>query len=97
MTTDINPLAMMAAAPQTNVKTTSGSWFEAMAQAWGESLDRQANLIQQKSDTLNTGSDLPSSITELSTESLKLGFLSNSSHTAISSTGDALKTMAQKT
>lgn len=95
---DINPLTVMATTPQSSsTRNTSGSWFEAMAQAWGESLDKQASVIEEKSNALKDGgSDLPSTITELSTESLRMGFLSNSSHTAISSAGDALKTMAQK-
>lgn len=42
------------------------------------------------------GDDKPSTLTLMSAESLKMGFLSNSSHTALSSTGEALKTLAQK-
>ena len=96
MSNSINPLSVMAVAPTTTSKSTSGSWYEAMSQAWGETLDRQATKIEDVSALIKDGDDKPATITQLSTESLKMGFLSNSSHTSISSTGEALKTMAQK-
>ena len=98
MSNYVNPLALIAAAPMTQQKGTSGSgsWFEAMAQAWGQALDKQADVIQQKSDAISGGNDTPSSITALTSESLKMSFLSNSSHTSISTVGQALDTMARK-
>lgn len=96
MSNSINPLSVMAVAPTTGSKNTSGSWYEAMSQAWGETLDKQATKIESVSQLIKEGDDKPATITQLSTESLKMGFLSNSSHTSISSTGEALKTMAQK-
>jgi len=92
-------LASVAATPMTQQKNANGSgttWFEAMAEAWGQALDRQADTIQQKSDALNSVDDSPSAITALTSESLKMSFLSNSSHTAISTVGSALETMARK-
>ncbi len=74
-----------------------GSWFEAMAEAWGQALDRQASRIETQSTQLgDQGIDSPAAITQLTAESLKMTFLSNSSHTALSSTGSALETMARK-
>lgn len=76
---------------------TSDSWFEAFAQAWGKALDNQAATIEQRSDVLaNDGGDNPSAITELTAESLKMSFLSNSSHSSLDSVGKALETMARK-
>jgi hypothetical protein len=81
------------------------SWFEAMADAWGKALDTQAERIRVKSeeignaeDTTNVdqAKDSPQDITELTAMSLKMSFLSSSSHTAISSVGSALETMARK-
>ncbi|HET9646393.1 MAG TPA: hypothetical protein VFP68_24240 [Burkholderiaceae bacterium] len=93
----LNPLmSTVAAAPMSTDKKVSGTWFEAMAQAWGQTLDKQASLIQQKSDAISNGDDTPAAITDLTTQSLKMGFLSNSSHTAISSVGSGLETMARK-
>lgn len=78
-------------------KTTEGSWFEAMADAWGKALDRQAGRIETQSTQLgDQGIDTPAAVTQLTAESLKMTFLSNSSHTALSSTGSALETMARK-
>ena len=97
MTQYVNPLSLVAATPMTqNKSSNSSSWFEAMAQAWGQALDNQANTIQQKSDAVAAGNDTPSAVTELTTESLRMSFLSNSSHTSISTVGQALETMARK-
>lgn len=99
MSNFVNPLlSVIAAAPLPQKKDTNGSssFFEAMARAWGQALDKQADLIQQKSDAISGGDDSPSALTELTTQSLKMSFLSNSSHTSISSVGQALDTMARK-
>lgn len=98
----LNTLALVAAVPLSSTKggggaSSGGSFFEAMARAWGQALDNQAGLIQQKSEAINAaGNDNPSAITELTTESLRMSFLSNSSSTSISSVGQALETMARK-
>ncbi len=97
MTATINPLSVMATAPATTSKKEgSGTWYQAMAEAWGQTLDKQAATIETLSGEIGSGSDNPATLTIMSAESLKMGFLSQSSHTALSSTGEALKTMAQK-
>ncbi len=95
-TSNVNPLSVMATAPSTTKKEGSGTWYQAMAEAWGQTLDKQASTIEKLSGEIGSGSDNPATLTIMSAESLKMGFLSQSSHTALSSTGDALKTMAQK-
>jgi hypothetical protein len=94
MSNYVNSLSSIAATPMTQQKNGQGggSWFEAMAQAWGQALDKQAGEIQQRSG----GDDTPAAVTALTTESLKMTFLSNSSHTSISTVGQALDTMARK-
>lgn len=77
-------------------KKGSGSWYEAMAEAWGEALDKQANTIVEMGSSLEAGDDTPSRITQLTAESLRMGFLSNSSHTSLTSVASALETMARK-
>ena len=100
MSNYVNPMSLIALAPMSQQKGVngggSGSWFEALAQAWGQALDKQAATIQQQSDVISGGNDTPAAITELSTQSLKMSFLSNSSHTSISTVGQALETMARK-
>jgi hypothetical protein len=99
MSNPVNPLTVIAAAPLTTSRTStsrSSSFFEAMARAWGEALDKQADTIQQQSDAISAGDDRPQAITELTAQSLKMGFLSNSSHSSISSVGEGLNTMARK-
>ena len=101
----VNPMSVLAAAPLTtrpNGNGTgpagqTGAWFKAMADAWGQALDHQADIISQKSDVIaNGGGDSPSSITELTTESLKMGFLSQNAQTSISTGGEAFQTLARK-
>lgn len=89
----------VAASPLTSDKRNSseGSWFEAMAEAWGKALDKQAANIETQSAQLgDQGVDTPAAVTKLTAESLKMSFLSNSSHTALSSVGTSLETMARK-
>lgn len=90
-------LNTLAAAPTTSQgKTSGGSWFEAMADAWGQALDKQASDIETKSAAVGAGGDKPADVTELTAMSLKMSFLASSSHTAISTVGSALETMARK-
>jgi hypothetical protein len=96
MIQNVNPLAMLATAPATTDPSSDGTWFQAMADAWGKTLDSQAARIETLSGQIGAGGDQPSALTQMSAESLKMSFLSQSSHTAITSTGEALKTMAQK-
>jgi len=99
MSQSINPLSMLASTPTSGKggdKAKSGHWFEAMAEAWGEVLDQQAGKIEDLAGKISGGDDQPATVTQLTAESLKMGFLSNSSHTALSSVGSALETMARK-
>ncbi len=75
---------------------TNASWFEVMAEAWGKALDDQANRIIDTADLLNDGLENPSVVNRLQAESLRMQFLSNASHTAITSVGSALETIARK-
>jgi hypothetical protein len=98
-TTPINPLSMMATAPLTTTggdSNSSGSWFDAMAQAWSKTLDDQANRITTMSDAIGGGNDDPEAVTELTAETLRMSYLSESSHTSLTAVGSALETMARK-
>jgi len=92
----LNVLAATPASGASNSNKSSSSWFEAMADAWGKTLDSQANRIETLATDIGGGADTPSSITTLTAESLKMGFISNSSHTSLTSVGTALETMARK-
>ena len=75
----------------------NGSWFEAMADAWGKALDAKADAITTKSAAMSDGGEnKPADVTQLTAMSLEMGFLSNASHTALSAVGSALETMARK-
>jgi hypothetical protein len=94
-------LSTMATAPlagnRMNKGENPGTWFEALADAWGQTLDGQASRIEQMSNSVGQGGgDNPSQITQLTAESLKMSFLSNSSSSSIDSVGKALETMARK-
>lgn len=79
-----------------NTSKRDSSWFEAMADAWGKALDNQANKISDMSNELVDGIDSPRQVSLLTAESLRMQFLSNSSHTAITAVGSSLETMARK-
>jgi hypothetical protein len=97
MNDNFNPLSLIATAPLAMKKDDkAGSWYQAMAEAWGKTLDKQASSLETMSERIGGGDDQPSTLTLLSAESMKMTFLANSSHTSLSSTGEALKTMAQK-
>jgi hypothetical protein len=101
MTTTVNQAQLtqlvLASTLTPPTKTTSGNFFEALARAWGEALDKQAQVIQEKSAVLNQdGSDTPGAMTELTAESAKISFMANSSHTSMSESAEALKAVAQK-
>ncbi len=74
----------------------SGSWFEAMASAWGEALNRQADKVIDRTNNLSESGDQPSDIALLSAETFRFQYLSNASHTSLVSTGTALDTLARK-
>ena len=73
-----------------------GSWFEAMADAWGEALNTQAARLENLSEVVANGGDTPADLSTLTAESLRMGFMSNSSHTALTSVGSALESLARK-
>ncbi|PID42783.1 MAG: hypothetical protein CSA52_00965 [Gammaproteobacteria bacterium] len=73
------------------------SWYEAMASAWGETLDQQAEKITTLSQEIGgQGQDDPGTITMLSAESMRMQFLSNNAANATSSVGKSLETLARK-
>jgi hypothetical protein len=74
----------------------SGSWYEAMSKAWGQTLDTQAARITSLSDTIGTGGDQPSNMVKLTAESLKMQFLSNNAATSQNSVGQALETLGKR-
>jgi hypothetical protein len=98
MSQNVNPLSMLAAAPGMGTSKAEGGskWYEAMADAWGKTLDAKATDIEAIAAKISAGDDKPGTITQMSTMSLQMGFLSQSAHTSVSSVGAALETMARK-
>ncbi|MBX7482754.1 hypothetical protein [Qipengyuania qiaonensis] len=96
--TDVNTqLGNLAAAPATGqTRRATSNWFEAFASAWGSALDNQASKIEARADQLTEGSDTPSQITMLTADSMRMSFMSQSSHTSLDSVSKALETMARK-
>jgi hypothetical protein len=88
----------IAASPSVGSNSRSRNWFEAFASAWGNALDKQADVIVQKSEALGgeQGADRPSDITVLTAESMRMSFLAQSSHSSLDSISKALETMARK-
>lgn len=96
MTDVTTQLGSLAATPATGTNSRKSNWFEAFASAWGSALDNQANRISARSDMLKDGGDTPSQITMLTAESMRMSFMSQSSHSSLDSVSKALETMARK-
>lgn len=96
----VNALSTIAASPLTsgnNSARDEKSWFEALSEAWGDTLDQQADKLIALSEQIGPdGNDKPSILAELSAESQRMGFMSNAQSTSVNSVGEALKTMARK-
>jgi hypothetical protein len=87
-------LSLSPAAPSA---TDTKSWYEAMAKAWGQALNQQAQVITQLSDQVsNAGQDQPSQVTQLTAESMRFSFLATNASTATTSVGEALQTLGRK-
>ena len=75
------------------------SWFQALAEAWGNTLDNQAGKITDLSNQIGPGNangEDPAMLTQLTTESMRMQFLANSASTSLNSSGNALETTARK-
>jgi len=100
MTNDVQGyggLSLASTLQGTNNKNRPGTWFEAMAHAWGQTLDAQAAKITELSNQIGPGGqDKPSVMAMLTAESLRMNFMANSESTSVDSVGRALETMARK-
>lgn len=72
------------------------SWFKAMAQAWGDTLDKQANKVIQLSNELGDGVNNPSQAALLTASAQEMAFLSQSAATSINATAEAIKAISRK-
>ena len=81
----MNDIQMTAMQPAGSTSTGKKSWFEAMADAWGQALDTQAQRIVDKSETVGNSQgsgtegagDSASDITELTAMSLRTPAISS--------------------
>ncbi|MFO1224412.1 MAG: hypothetical protein U1E90_15065 [Burkholderiaceae bacterium] len=96
----INSLQQLALG---NLQQTSGTtgkrptnFFEALSLAWASALDRQAQVVADKSQVVADGGDQISDITLLTAEASKLNFMSTSSNTSMSEASKSLETVARK-
>jgi len=102
MSQAVNPLMQMATSSMAHTSSSSRhqnkntSWYEAMAEAWGRTLDAKAQEIETASEQLDAGNDTPSHFTQMTAMAQQMAFLSTSAHTSIESVGTALETMARK-
>ena len=75
---------------------SSASWYESMARAWGQTMDAQASRITELSGTIGGGDDQPSSMIALTSQSLRMQFISNSASTSINSIAQGIEKLASK-
>lgn len=74
----------------------SGSWYEAMSKAWGQTLDAQAGRVTDLSNAISNGGDQPSNMVQLTAESLRMQFMSNNAATSQNAVGHALETLGKR-
>lgn len=82
-------------------KGGAGSWYEALAKALGQALDKQAAKIEELSDKVqgmgdSQESDKASVMTDLQAASQKMSFMMNAASDVLKTIGQALGTMASK-
>jgi hypothetical protein len=77
-------------------KSHGSSWFEALAEAWSQTLDRQASRIETLSARVSGGDDKPGTVTELAAAAQVLNAQATAAHTSISSAGEGVTKAAQK-
>jgi hypothetical protein len=81
---------------QPQPRARSDSWFEAMAQAWADTMDKQASQVVALSDELGTGRDDPGTAIQLQAQAQKMAFLATAASTSTNTVGNALETLAKK-
>ena len=82
--------------PKPTDPSKTSSWYEALAKAWGQVVDDQANAIEGLADRISGGDDKPSTLMLLTAASSKMQFTANSASTSLGSVGNSLETMARK-
>ncbi len=91
--------SLRAAVSSASSDSSRKSWFQALAEAWGNTLDNQAAKITELSNNIGPGKangEDPALLTQLTSESMRMQFLANSSSTSLNSSGNALETTARK-
>ena len=99
----INGAAPLFVTPQ-SVNKSSGryssggaTWYEALAQAWGQVLDNKAGeLVASSNDIGNNGVNNPSAILKASALAQEFNFLSSQAATATNSIADGLQSVAKR-
>lgn len=79
-----------------NGTPTNLTWYQALAGAWGDALDLQANQITDLANQVENGTNDPKTLTLLTAQSLEFSFAATSANTSISKAGDGLETIARK-
>ena len=98
----INGAAPLFVTPQTVNKSSgkgqgAATWYEALAQAWGQVLDNKAGeLVASSNDIGNNGLNNPSAILKASALAQEFSFLSSQSATATNSIADGLQAVAKR-
>ena len=75
----------------------ASNWYQALAEAWGDVLDRKAGELVNVSDQIgNSGSNDPSVMVKAAALAQEFGFTSTMASTANNSVGQGLETVSKK-
>ena len=75
----------------------SGNWYEALAEAWGQVMDKKAGELVAASDQIgNDGNNNPSAMIKASALAQEFAFTSNMAATSNSSVGQGLEAVSKR-
>jgi hypothetical protein len=82
--------------PGPQPSSRSDSWFEAMAQAWGTVMDKQAQQVVDLSAEMSGGNNDPGTAIQLQAQAQKMAFLATAASTSVNTAGNAIEVLSKK-
>jgi hypothetical protein len=93
----VTPQSFNNGSGRTRGDTGASNWYQALAEAWGEVLDRKAGELVTASDQIgNSGTNDPSAMVKAAALAQEFGFTSTMASTANNSVGQGLETVSKK-
>jgi len=93
---NVSSLQQLILTPTQQPRSSTSNVFQALAQAWSQTLDNKAQEVADKANELNQdGNDTPGKVTLLSAAASELAFTANSAQNSISQYAESLKAVSK--